>query len=75
MVETTDKTSRFSDNRFALTLSTVFLIIGAVIAWHHEMWRDEMQAWLIARDAPSVIELFKILKRYEGHPSVWHLGL
>ena len=75
MAEATEKTSRFSDHRFAVTLSTVFLIIGAVIAWHHEMWRDEMQAWLIARDAPSVIELFKILKRYEGHPSVWHLGL
>ncbi len=75
MVETTEKTSRFSDHRFAITLSTVFLVIGAVIAWHHEMWRDEMQAWLIARDAPSVFELLKVLKRYEGHPSVWHLGL
>ena len=75
MDETTKKSPRFSDKQFAVTLSTVFLVIGAVIAWHHEMWRDEMQAWLIARDAPSVFELFNILKRYEGHPSVWHLGL
>ena len=75
MVEKSEQSSRFSDNRFAITLSTVFLVSGAVIAWHHEMWRDEMQAWLIARDAPSVFELFTILKKYEGHPSVWHLGL
>ena len=75
MVEKSEQCSRFSDNRFAITLSTVFLVSGAVIAWHHEMWRDEMQAWLIARDAQSVFELFTILKKYEGHPSVWHLGL
>ena len=75
MDDTTKKNPRFSDKQFAITLSAVFLIIGAVVAWHHEMWRDEMQAWLIARDAPSVFELFNIMKRYEGHPSVWHLGL
>ena len=75
MVEKSEQSCRFSDNRFAITLSTVFLVSGAVIAWHHEMWRDEMQAWLIARDAQSVFELFTILKKYEGHPSVWHLGL
>ena len=75
MADTTKKNPRFSDKQFAITLSAVFLVIGAVVAWHHEMWRDEMQAWLIARDAPSVFELFNIMKRYEGHPSVWHLGL
>ncbi len=72
---TAQKNPRFSDKQFAITLSAIFLVAGAVVAWNHEMWRDEMQAWLIARDAPSVFELFNILKRYEGHPSVWHLGL
>ena len=75
MDDTTNKSPQFSDKQFAITLSAIFLVAGAVVAWNHEMWRDEMQAWLIARDAPSVFELFNILKRYEGHPSVWHLGL
>jgi hypothetical protein len=38
------------------------------------MWLDELQAWLIARDSSSVIDLFKNLK-YEGHPGLWHICL
>jgi hypothetical protein len=38
------------------------------------MWRDEIQAWLLARDSNSVPNLFANLK-YEGHPGLWHLLL
>ena len=38
------------------------------------MWRDEIQAWLLARDSNTPIDLFRHLK-YEGHPGVWHLCL
>ena len=38
------------------------------------MWRDELQAWLLARDSESIAELFSNLK-YEGHPGLWHLLL
>jgi len=38
------------------------------------MWRDEIQAWLLARDSSTIIELFKNIK-YEGHPGLWHLCL
>ena len=38
------------------------------------MWRDEIQAWLIARESTSFEDLFKNLK-YEGHPGLWHLCL
>jgi hypothetical protein len=38
------------------------------------MWQDEWQAWLIARESPSLPDLFRNL-RYEGHPGLWHLGL
>lgn len=41
---------------------------------HHEMWRDEYQAWLVARDAESIAELFGNLT-YEGNPALWHLLL
>lgn len=60
------KSFPFPDNAYAIILSTIFLLIGAIVAWRHEMWRDEIQAWLIARDSPSLIELFKTVKRYDG---------
>jgi hypothetical protein len=40
----------------------------------HEMWRDELQAWMIARDATGLFNLWQNL-RYEGHPSLWYLLL
>lgn len=38
------------------------------------MWRDELQAWLIARDSATLSDLLRNLK-YEGHPALWHLLL
>jgi len=49
------------------------VLIGAA-TWRHELWYDEMQAWLIARDTHSLPGLFQAL-RYEGHPALWYLVL
>ena len=62
------------DKYYALGLTFLFLAVGAFTASHHEMWRDEIQAWLLARDSTSVFNLFANLK-YEGHPGLWHLCL
>ena len=62
------------DKYYALGLAFLFLGVGAFGAIHHEMWRDEIQAWLLARDSGSIFELFAHLK-YEGHPGLWHLCL
>jgi hypothetical protein len=47
------------------------------IAWikfeHHELWKDEWQAWFLARDL-NLYELFSFLY-YDGHPSLWYLYL
>ncbi|MEO1144519.1 MAG: hypothetical protein AAFY26_02830 [Cyanobacteria bacterium J06638_22] len=51
-----------------------FLIFGFLGILQHEMWRDEMQAWLLARDSASVLDLLRVMK-YEGHPALWHLCL
>ena len=63
-----------TDMRYAIGLTTSFLILGGFTAFNHEMWRDEIQAWLLARDSASFFELFAHLK-YEGHPGLWHLCL
>ena len=63
-----------NDKHYALGLTFLFLAVGAFTASHHEMWRDEIQAWLLARDSTSIFNLFANLK-YEGHPGLWHLCL
>ena len=53
-MQTMDK----KDKHYALGLTFLFLAVGAFTASHHEMWRDEIQAWLLARDSTSVFNLF-----------------
>ena len=55
-------------------LTAAFTALVALTAAHHEMWRDELQAWLLARDAASPLALLHNM-RYEGHPGLWHLLL
>lgn len=52
----------------ATLLYSLFIL---TIAWHHEPWADEAQAWLLARDA-SFLELWTRLLHYEGSPGLWH---
>jgi len=51
-----------------------FLLICGFNLIHHSLWRDEMQAWLFARDSGSIPELLRNL-RYETHPRLWYLIL
>lgn len=51
-----------------------FFCLVLILLLRHEMWQDEWQAWLIAKDSLSLPELFRNL-RYEGHPGLWHLSL
>ena len=55
-------------------LTAAFLAVVAAVTARHEMWRDEAQAWLLARDAASPLALLRAMK-YEGHPGLWHLIL
>ena len=61
-------------NRFAAAVTLAFVVAGGLGMLRHEMWRDELQAWLLAAESGSLPELFHNL-RYEGHPALWHLLL
>lgn len=52
----------------------VFVAVVGVMLARHAMWRDEMQAWLMARDAVDLSGLLRNL-RYDGHPALWLLML
>ncbi len=59
---------------FETLLIVGFFFLGFIGIVHHEMWRDEFQAWLLARDSSSIPNLIGNL-RHEGHPGLWHLCL
>jgi hypothetical protein len=61
-----------SESYFALSITIAFFLFAGFITFHHEMWRDELGAWLISRDSPSLLNVFKN-SRYEGHPSLWFI--
>ena len=48
--------------------------INCVQLYRHAMWRDELQAFMLAAASPTPLDLFANLK-YEGHPGLWHLLL
>jgi hypothetical protein len=57
--------------RFTVVLCLVYL---AYLVWmhvHHEMWRDEIHAWTLARVANGFWDLVTGDRAYEGHPPLW----
>jgi len=49
----------------------IYAILVTYLAYHHAMWRDEIQSWLIAKDTTSISDFFSVLKR-ENHPLIWY---
>jgi len=58
---------------YSLAIVVAFFFAGLFGILHHEMWRDELQAWLIARDTDLLSSLHAL--GYDGHPILWYLVL
>lgn len=56
----------------SVLLLLAYVAVIAVQLSTHDIWRDEAQAWLIARASGDLSELRANL-RFEGHPPLWHL--
>jgi len=66
--------NKIKENKYNLIIFMIYAIVTFIITVvFHEKWRDEAQAWLIARD----IDIIGIIKQmaYEGHPPLWHFIL
>ena len=63
-----------SNTRYYLLLLLIFIIFAAIGLVYHEMWRDELEAWLISKDSSSISNLLENIK-YIGHPPLWYLWL
>lgn len=64
------------DSRKSFLLWTAFFIYAVLnlfLLLHHENWRDEAQAWLIARELSPMGIIQQMA--YEGHPCLWYFIL
>jgi hypothetical protein len=66
------QTVRAAPERMLLLVGFAGVVAAALI--RHEMWLDEMIAWLIARDAHNLAGLFANMHG-ESHPALWYLVL
>ncbi len=65
--------NKFSEKTNFIILTAVFvgyLIFNGILLTGHELWRDEANVWLFARDA-SPLQLLREIK-YQGHPCLWY---
>jgi hypothetical protein len=56
---------------FTGVVAALYLAFLIFMHLHHEMWRDEVHAFSLARIAQSFGELVTGDRRYEGHPPLW----
>lgn len=57
-----------------LVLWLLIVLVLAFLKWeYHEMWKDEWQAWFVAKDM-GIGQILSFLY-YEGHPALWYLFL
>lgn len=57
-------------------LGVLIAYVAAIVvgSTYHEPWRDEVVAMSVARDSPTLADLWTSL-RFEGHPILWYLCL
>ncbi|AWI25364.1 hypothetical protein [Flavobacterium pallidum] len=58
------------DTTYAAIITLLYFVVSLVGILHHELWLDESQHWLLARDSDSFADLMYNL-RFEGHPVLW----
>ena len=60
-----------SNNTILMGVFVGYLIFNGILLIRHELWRDEANVWLMAREL-SPLQLFREIK-YQGHPCLWYL--
>lgn len=65
---------RVPDRLFALGVVCAYLPVALFAIGHHEMWRDELHCWLVARDGAWPWDVVHG-RRYDGQPPLWYLLL
>jgi hypothetical protein len=59
---------------FAVLVALAHLAVTTFAVTEHEMWRDELHCWLVARDSPTPWDLIQA-RAYDGQQPLWYLLL
>jgi len=59
---------------FAAVVVLAYLPVALFAIGHHEMWRDELHSWLVARDSATPWAVVG-QRAYDGQPPLWYLLL
>jgi hypothetical protein len=65
---------RRPDRLFAAIVLCAWLPVALFAIAHHEMWRDELHCWLVARDSATPWAVVH-QRAYDGQPPLWYLLL
>jgi hypothetical protein len=60
---------------FALSLTVCFLLLSLLGVLNHELWRDEWQGWLIAKEATTWGQLLENQRYETGRSLLWAVSL
>lgn len=63
-----------SSRAVVVAVWAVWTVVAAVAMFSHEPWRDELQAWALAKSAATPLDVLPAI-RGEGHPPGWYLLL
>ena len=68
-----NKEKIFNKKNLYWLIFILYSIVNLILMLKHEPWRDEIHAWLMAKEL-SIPQLI-IESRFDGHPILWHLIL
>jgi hypothetical protein len=69
-----DLDTRRGEWMFAAAIAVVYLAVASFAISRHEMWRDELHCWLVARDAATPWDVVRA-RAYDGQPPLFYLVL
>jgi len=56
---------------FPIIITIIFLFLSIILIIHHELWFDEVRAWVIGASSNSLKEFVNYMRDSEGHPYTW----
>lgn len=68
----TNRERRWKASAAAAAILLPFLALALTTILNHELWRDELEIWLIARDSPALSDLMTHIAT-QPHPALWYL--
>jgi hypothetical protein len=57
---------------FSIAAAALFAAGVILVHAYHELWRDEMHCWVLARNSHGFWDLLTGVRRYDGHPVLWY---